>query len=239
MAAAGATGVAALAGCTSALGAGGGETTVEEMTVSGGDRETIRVEGVGVVETEPDRATFTVSVEAEDREDADAVVRELAERAAELREALLDHGVDEDDITTSRYSLRERDHRYLGVHRYAVGVDDPDGVGETIDVAVAAGADSIGRVNFTLSEARREDHYEEAVDRAVADARREAELFAGSADRSVGEAVSMETSQTGHSPFSQRFDIAYTAEATDSGATQIEHGDVSVTARVTVEFELL
>lgn len=229
--------VAALAGCTTA--ADEEPTNVEELHVEQVDRNTIRVSGVGSVETEPDKATFTVAVESTHRDDASAVVEDLAEKAETLRTALLDYGIPEDNITTSGYSLREhsRNNQYEGRHEYLVELDDPDVVGEVIDVCADAGADSIGRIDFTVSEERRDELYEDAIQGAVDDARNEAELYTTAADQTLGEPVSIETTRTGHSPFRQRYDLAV-AEATEDGAeTQIEQGDVAVTAEVTIEYE--
>ena len=119
IAAAGLGTVATLAGCMTSTGE---ETNVEELHVEQVDRNTIRVSGIGSVETEPDKVTFTVSVESSDRDDASVVIETLAEKAETLRTALLDYGVPEDNITTSRYSLREssRRNRYEGEHRYLV-----------------------------------------------------------------------------------------------------------------------
>lgn len=235
IAAAGVGAATALAGCA---GASGEETTIEELTVEETNRNTIRVDGRGSVNTEPDEVAFTVSVESSDRDDASVVVEDLAEQAEELRTALLEYGIPEDDITTARYSLREnsRNNRYEGEHRYAVELDDPDTIGEVIDVCVDAGADSIGRIDFTIGEERREELYDEAVERAVADAREEAELYAAAADVSLGEPVSIETTKTSHAPFRQGFDLAVAEDAGDAAATQIEEGEVSVVAEVTIEY---
>ena len=132
VAGAGAAGV--LAGCTSIAGEepAGEDIEVEELAVEQVERNTIRVTGSGSVETEPDEAEFSVSVVAHDSDDASAVVEELADRAESVREALIEYGTPDENITTERYSLREssRRERYEGEHRYGVAVDDPDTVGE-------------------------------------------------------------------------------------------------------------
>lgn len=235
-----------LSGCISqADGEGDQGTTVEEldvdqMSVEQVRRNTIRVSGVGSVETDPDEVTFTVAVESSDRDDASAVVEDLAERAEALRQALLDYGLDDEDVTTDSYRLREdsRSNRYEGEHSYRVELDDTDVVGEVIDLCVDAGADSIGRIDFTVSEDRREELYDEAVDRAVGDARDEAELYANAAGKSLGEPTSIETTRTDHRPFRQHVDVAF-AESADDGdaATQIDSGQVAVTAEITIEYE--
>ena len=241
IATAGTGAVGLLAGCTSIAGEEPAveDIHVDELAVEQVERNTIRVTGTGSVETDPDEASFTVSIEASDRDDASAVIAELAERADQLREALLDYGVPEENITTERYSLREhsRRNRYEGEHRYAVEVDDPVAVGEVIDVCADAGADSVGRISFGISEARREDLYDEAVANAVEDARTEAELYTEAAGQTLGEPTSIETMSTGHSPIRRGYDMAVAEEADDAPATRIDEGQVSVTAQVTIEYE--
>ena len=227
--------VSATAGC---LSSDPDSVNVDNLDVEQTDRKTITVTGSGVVETDPDEARFSVSVEAQDRDDAAVVVEELAAKGQELLTALEEYGIPEDNITTSRYRLREssRRNRYEGVHQYSVTVDDPDAVGEVIDVAVDAGADSIGSVNFALSEDKQDDLYDEAVQKAVDDARNEAELFTTAEGVTLGDAVSIESTQHGHSPFRAEFDMAMT-EADDSAPTEIEAGAVTVSAEATIEYE--
>jgi len=234
--------VGALAGCVSARGSTDDDETVsvENLQVEETDRATITVGGTGVVEADPDMATLSVSIEAHDSDDADVVVEELAERSDELIAALTDAGLSEDDITTERYSLRKhsRNNRYEGEHRYAVTVDEPDDVGEIVDVAADAGADDIGRIDFGLTEETREELYDEAVERAVEDARAEAERYTTAADRSLGDVVSIDVSDRGVSPLSRSFTLEM-ADADDAEpATELQQGEASVTARATIEYEI-
>lgn len=213
---------------------------VENLDVERTERNTIEVEGTGVVETDPDTATLSVSIEAHDRDDADAVVEELAVRGDQLVEDLTAFGIPEDDITTTRYSLREssRRSRYEGHHRFGIEIDDPDSVGEVIDLVADSEADGIRSVDFTVSEEKREELYDEAVQRAVDDAREEAALYTAAAGVSLGEPVSIETPQTGVSPFSRTFSLSVAEAATDDApSTELQQGDVSVTAQVTIEYE--
>ncbi|TQQ81199.1 DUF541 domain-containing protein [Halonotius terrestris] len=202
------------------------------------NRGTVRVTGTGSVDTDPDKAVISVGIEATDSEDASAVVSELATEAENLRQALRNYGIPEDNITTERYGLRhdEHDNRYEGQHRYSVEIDDPDAVGEVIDRCVAAGADTIGRIEFTISEARREQLYDEAVDAAVDDAHREAQLYTDATEQQLGEPISIETTGTNHVPIRRDLDVAVERDLAESAATRIEGGEVTVTAEVGIEY---
>lgn len=247
LALAGAGAAGAVAGCLSAGGSEPesddsepGELTVEEvdeLTVEQTGERTLEVSGTGGVETEPNAATLSVAVEATDRDSASAVVEELAERSDRLVDDLTAAGIPEDDITTARYSLREssRRNQYEGEHRFTVELDDPDAAGETIDLVADSAADEIRGVEFTVTEQRREELYDDAVERAVDGAREEAELYAAAADVALGEPVSIETTDARVSPYSRSFNL----EATDDAAptTDIQQGEVTVTAHVTIEYE--
>ncbi len=245
---AGAGSLAAVAGCLSVSGSedegepSSSNLTVEEvenLEVEQTDERTIEVDGTGAVETEPDMATLSVSIEAYDRDSARAVVEELAQRSDQLMDDLADADFSEDEVTTANYSLREssRRNRYEGEHRYTLEIDDPDAVGETIDSVADSEADEIRSINFTLTEERREELYDDAVERAVEGAREETQLYATAAGVSVGDPVSIETADTNVSPFSRSFNLEAAAMADDAVATDIQAGDVTVSAHVTIEYE--
>lgn len=212
---------------------------VENLNVAATDRNTIQVQGVGSVAADPNSATLSATIEAHDRDDASNVVAELATRSEQLIEDLTADGVPEDSITTSGYSLREdsRQNRYEGEHRFSIEVDDPDDVGEVIDVAADSEADQIRRVNFTITGDERDSLYDQAVERAVADAREEAELYTAAADVSLGDPVSIETTQRGVSPQVRRFEMAADSAGQSAPPTELEHGQVTVSARATIEYE--
>ncbi len=58
-----------------------------------------------------------------------------------------------------------------------------------IDVLVGAGANDIGGINFTVSQPSK--HMDDAREKAVADARRKAEIFARAAGVTLGEPISI------------------------------------------------
>ena len=58
-----------------------------------------------------------------------------------------------------------------------------------IDVLVGAGANEIGGINFTVTQASK--HLDEAREKAIADARRKAEIYAKAAGVTLGEPISI------------------------------------------------
>jgi len=258
------TGTALAAGLAGCLGGDGGAAAGNETTPApAGDRRVVTVSGTGEVRGDPDRAIVELDLAARaDR--AGAVRDDLATRADAVREALLDAGVDEDDITTSRFRIDERIDRrrlreadvdpdstearerfrfYQGTHSIAVELDDVDAVGTVIDTAVDAGADEVDRVVFTLSDGKRSDLREEALREAVRNARSEADAIAEEVGGEVVEATVVDASRGRIGPVERSGDAALQATATPAAtpaapSTGVEPGDVTVTVDVDVRYAM-
>lgn len=240
---------AALAGCL-----GSAQETGEDEP-SGGSTRTIRVSASGEVKAEPDLAILDVAVQATG-DDAESVRSELATRSEEVRNAIIEYGIDEEHVTTSRFYVRERVDRramerdgadprsaedseeyryYEGTHAFRVEVHDVEAAGEVVDVAVDAGADEIGRLEFTLSENRRDELRDEAITGAIEDARSEAEHVAEQIDASIVEVRTVDTSDGRVHPVREEVALA---GGDGAQSTQFQPGDVTVGATVEVEFEM-
>lgn len=223
-----ATVLAVAAGTALALGGSG---------APGAHNQTISVAGTGEVDAEPDAAEVHVSVRASGSSAAD-VSSELASGAEDLRSALADFGIPAEDVQTASYYVREeprtRDQpnvtQYAGQHTFQVTVGDVDRVGGLIDAAVGAGADDVGGVSYTLSEDRREQIRDQALESAVADARSEADVLGNATDLEVTGVVSVSTQGADVRPYRAELQAA-----ADSGTT-IEPRDVTVSATVDVTF---
>ena len=222
-------------------------------------KKVITVSGHGTVDTTPDEAVLRLAVvtQAEDVKNAsdensvkmDAVLAKLSEI-----------GIPEDDAVTSgyrvrpRYNWRDEEESLIGfqVHNsLVVTVRDITKVGDVIDAALGSGANEIDDVTFTVSDERQV----ELRDEAIADATRRASADAAS----VADAMSvtivgpLEISTTGSqfSPYRMHmsYDSGYGEAMTISEAgpkaapmmmgagPQIQPGDVTVSAQVTVVYE--
>ncbi|WP_224267884.1 SIMPL domain-containing protein [Haloprofundus salinisoli] len=200
-----------------------------------GDGQQISVSGTGEANADPDVAVLSVTVEA--GADSAAEARDtVANRSETLVSALVDAGVAEDNITTEYYAVHpEYDHSgeerrvvgYTARHAYRVETT-PDRAGELIDVAVDNGASRVDGVQFTLSDEKRAELREEAIDAAVADAEGEASSLAAAAGLELGEVRTLSTTGTSD-PYSPRYEMA-----SDAGAagTSVRPGPVSVTVTV-------
>ncbi|MFO8114320.1 MAG: SIMPL domain-containing protein [Halorubrum sp.] len=230
----------ALAGCAGLAGSTGTGPDAASDGEPALDRS-IEVTADGEATAEPDRATVHVAVTATGNDSAE-VRDELSVADESVRAALTDWGLDEDDIRTDRYDVREsRESRenperttYRGIHRYEVTIDDVDAVGEVIDVAVTAGANEVQRIEFGLSEEREREVRATALENAMANADDDAAVLANSSGLAVTGVYRVSTTDGGVTPYR----VAETAAVGDAGggdaATGIETGDVTVRVNVNV-----
>ncbi len=118
----------------------------------------------------------------------------------------------------------------LGVQ---VKVRDIAKLGEVISAANAAGANSISGPTFTIADPA--PSRAAAINEAVADARKSAEAMAAAAGKSVGEVLSMSSSDVSMvvGPMYGASDMAGAARD-----VPIEPGQLDITAGVVVVFEL-
>ena len=202
---------------------------------------TISVEATGGADAPPDRAVVRVAAVAEG-DDPAAVRDDLADNADALRENLEATGVTEDDYETTEYRIREarrppeerpEQPRYRGVHAFEVTLDDPERTGAIVDAAADANAE-IGGIEFTLSEAARDELREEAIERAMSDARTQADVIARSGELHVTSVRHVDATQQRYRPVSYELDAV--EESADAPGTAIDTGDVSVEYRVRVTY---
>ena len=138
-----------------------------------------------------------------------ATTRETARDASEANNAAMGKvllalkgaGIDEKDYQTSRLSLQPQFATpykgsdrpgivsFRASNRVTVKVRDVTKVANLIDVRVGAGANEIGGINFTVTQASK--YLDEAREKAVADARRKAEIYARAAGVTLGDPISI------------------------------------------------
>ena len=115
--------------------------------------------------------------------------------------ALKGAGIDEKDYQTSRLSLQpqyatsSKTAERPGVvgfrasNRVTIKIRDVTKVASVIDVLVGAGANEIGGINFIVTQPSK--HLDEAREKAIADARRKADIYAKAAGVTLGEPISI------------------------------------------------
>jgi uncharacterized protein len=203
----------------------------------------IVVTGEGRVEARPDMATVSLGVTTEAETAVDAMQQNstrMAEVLAQLREA----GIEERDLQTSGLSLGPRwdygsgtrEPRLVGftaTNTLSVRVRDLEALGGILDRSVRDGANTFNGLTFGLIEPQ--PVMDEARRRAVADARRKAELYAEAAGVTLGP-ILMLTESGGMAPPQPIMRMA-AAEMSDA-AVPVAQGEVNLTASVSITWRL-
>jgi len=160
----------------------------------------ISVTGEASVSVPPDQAQIDAGVSSDAktaREASDANNAAMGKVLLALKGA----GIDEKDYQTSRLSLQpqyatssktaERPAvvSFRASNRVTIKIRDVTKVASVIDVLVGAGANEIGGINFTVTQASK--HLDEAREQAIADARRKAQIYAKAAGVTLGEPIAI------------------------------------------------
>jgi len=160
----------------------------------------ISVTGEANVSVAPDQAQIDGGVTSDAktaREASDANNAAMGKVLLALKGA----GIDEKDYQTSRLSLQPQFATpskvteragivsFRASNRVTVRIRDVTKVANVIDVLVGAGANEIGGINFTVTQASK--HLDEAREKAIADARRKAEIYAKAAGVTLGDPISI------------------------------------------------
>ena len=228
--------VAALLAGTGAL--AGAQTT-------GGHRTPIlNVSGTASVSRAPDRATISFRIETTNEQAAaatsanNAIVAALSGRLAAMHVAA-------SAISTTGYGLnynpRPPKPDPASTQRFGysvdrtidVAIDDVDGAGAIVDAGVAAGVTNVNGISFSLRDSHAATRSAETA--AFADAVAQAHALAGAANVRLVRILGISPSG-GPAPVRPLMRMMATAAA--SVPTTIDPGNLTVTANVTVQYEI-
>jgi uncharacterized protein len=199
----------------------------------------ISVTGEASVSVAPDLAQIDAGVTSEAktaREASDANNAAMGKVLLALKSA----SIDEKDFQTSRLSLQPQaaPNRpgpasivgYRASNRVTIRLRDVTKVASVIDTLVAAGANDVGGINFTVSQASK--LLDEAREQAIADARRKADIYAKAAGVSLGAPLSI-TEEGGHGPIPYRRMAAGMA-----ASTPVAQGEEKLQVTVSVSWAI-
>ena len=202
--------------------------------------EKITVSANGTVKVTPDVAYTTVGVVTQKKkmQDAQASNKELMNAVvASLKEA----GLTDEDIRTTNYSVSpvydysgdtSRIASFEVYNTVELTIRDIDGVGEILDAAAVAGANTSYSITFDILD--KEPYYNQALTAAMESARTKAGALAEAGGFTVGKVSEVTEGYTYNAVYRE-----YPAadEMAESG-TYVSAGDMDVTASITVVFEI-
>lgn len=201
----------------------------------------VTVTGTGEVSAPPDAARIAAGVVSEAPRAADAV-RQTNAAMQKVLAALDAAGVDRKHVQTSRFDVspvyadtpgRMRGTPEIAAYRASnqvqVELRDIEKVGATLDALVGAGANEIGGIAFAIADPK--PLQDEARKKAVADARRKAELYAQATGTALGRVLAIDESGGGPVP------IRY-ARMEAAAAAPIAPGELDLAVNVVVTWSL-
>ena len=202
----------------------------------------ISVTGEASISVPPDLAQLDAGVASDGktaREASEANNTAMAKVLAALKTA----GIEEKDFQTSRLSLQPQyaPNRglpspivgYRASNRVTVKLHDVGKVASVIDALVGAGANDIGNVNFTVSKAS--ELLDQAREKALADAKRKAEIYAKAAGVTLGAPLSISEGGASGPVFRGKLAMPATIAA---APTPIAQGEETLSVSVAVTWAI-
>ncbi|SDI54228.1 SIMPL domain-containing protein [Lutimaribacter saemankumensis] len=202
----------------------------------------LTVTGTGEVARAPDMAVIRVGVVAQDKSASTALSR-TSEAMVRMQQRLAEQGIEARDIQTTQLSLTPvyenasgtRTRKIIAfeaMNAVLVRVRDLPSTGAVLGTLVEDGANRIDGISFTLQDSQ--ESMDEARRRAVADARRKAEVLADAAGVELGALRDLREAGGGAPRPMMMERMAMDAAA----SVPIAEGEISLSATVTMVYEL-
>jgi uncharacterized protein len=209
----------------------------------------ITVSGSGTVMGTPDRVTISFSVQTEN---SDVKLAQSSNALAmnNVVDALAAAGVPRDQMKTTDYTITpvyqddkgvfsSKVKTYQVTNTLRVTLKDTNQTGQIIDTAVNAGANQVDSIQFMLSDAQAQALRNQALSNAVTNARADADTVASALNVTITGTNTADIAQSytpvAYSQYNQAMDAA---GAKIAAATPIQSGSITVTAQVTVTYNI-
>jgi hypothetical protein len=195
---------------------------------------TITVTGNGAVDATPNRASFDFGVTTNAATASQALSRN-ASQARAIIDALKRAGIDSSDIQTTQVSLwpqTSSNGREITGYQASNSVQVTAALGKAgdlVDAAVGAGANNVDGPN--LDTADKSSLYDEALKRALTEAKGKAQAIAEASGLSLGAVLKVTEGSSAPTPLPYAM-----ANAAASAAPPIEAGTQQIQASVTVTY---
>lgn len=198
----------------------------------------LKVEGIGSIDVQPDRAEVILGVFTENVTLRTAQEENTIRMAAVLN-ALRQIGVSAEDIITQSYTIhpqydyidgRQVFRGYRVNHIIKITIRDMDNIGVFIDTAVESGANIVQDIQFTVSNLS--PYYQQALRLSIEDATEKAITIGRKLNVTISPTPIQIIEKSDEQVFSPR-PVLYTAAEV---VTPIQTGQIKVTARIEAIF---
>ncbi|MGD8403935.1 MAG: SIMPL domain-containing protein [Anaerolineales bacterium] len=207
---------------------------------------TLNVNGTGQVFLSPDIAYIYIGVHSEEATAAEAVTANNGE-TQKVIEALKEAGIDAKDIRTTNFSIwpnqqygpdgQPTSTRYVVDNSVFVTVRELDNLGDLLDSAIGAGANSVNSIQFDVAD--KTEALKKAREEAVKDAKEQAQELADAAGMKLGEVQSIGFQDSGAVPYLNSYGKGGGgAVASEAAAVPIQPGQLTLTVNVSMSYEI-
>lgn len=187
---------------------GGGPTTINQAAPDAA--RTLNVNGLGQVYLTPDIAYIYIGVHTEGATASEAVDSNKSQTTAVI-DALKKAGVAENDIRTTNFSIWPSQQYgpdgtvtgsiYMVDNSVYITVRDLDGLGDLLDSAISAGANSVNSIQFDVAD--KTEAVKEARAKAMEDAKLQAQELADTAGVALGDIQTINFYDNSPYPYSE------------------------------------
>lgn len=205
----------------------------------------LSVIGEGKVDVVPDTAYVDMGVSFDSAATAQEAQNKLSEQSNKIVAAMKAFGIPAENIKTSNYSVspnyiydggKSRQNGFVGNSTITVKTDKIDSAGQIIEAATKAGATQVGSARFVVD--KPENYREQARDKAIANAKEQAQKLASSLGITLGRITNVVESTGGSQPpIMYALDKAQSAPAAGGAVANIEPGQQTISSTVTLFFE--
>ena len=207
---------------------------------------TMSVNGTGQVFLSPDIAYIYIGVHSEEATAAEAVTANNNE-TQKVIDALKKAGVEAKDIHTTNFSIWPNQQyspdgqptgtRYVVDNSVFVTVRKLDELGDLLDSAVAAGANSINSIQFDVAD--KTEALKKAREEAVKDAKAQAQELADTAGLKLGEMQTISFYDSAPVPYQDTYGKGGGGAAVEqAAAVPIQPGQLALTVTVSMTYEI-
>ena len=207
---------------------------------------TMSVNGTGQVFLSPDIAYIYIGVHSEEATAAEAVTANNNE-TQKVIDALKKAGVEAKDIRTTNFSIWPNQQyspdgqptgtRYVVDNSVFVTVRKLDELGDLLDSAVAAGANSINSIQFDVAD--KTEALKKAREEAVKDAKAQAQELADTAGLKLGEMQTISFYDSASVPYQDTYGKGGGGAAVEqAAAVPIQPGQLALTVTVSMTYEI-
>jgi uncharacterized protein YggE len=202
---------------------------------------TVTVNGEGIVKVIPDEVLIKSRIE-HDGDNAQEVKKQNDAVVDAVIKYLKSEGIPEKNIQTDyvnlnkNYNYNDKTYSYVANQAISIKLDDLKNYEKIMSGLLKVGLNRIDGVQFKSSEM--DKYMSEARKKAVLDAKNKASEYATSLNQSIGKAISISELQTSNYPPVYRMNEMKASSDSMEQETSIAPGEMEISAKVTVAFEL-